>query len=74
MNFLQPESQHSKYQTCHIAQIMTGIRKQAQRIVIKTDSELDYNERDVQSDTYNKSFIKRRYPVIMFVMMRLHII
>ena len=70
----QPESQHSKNQACHISQIMSGIREQSQRIVIKTNSELDYNERDIQNDTYYKGFIKRRYPMIMFVMMRFHIL
>ena len=74
MYFLQPESQHSKNQACHISQIMSGIREQSQRIVIKTNSELDYNERDIQNDTYYKGFIKRRYPMIMFVMMRFHIL
>ena len=74
MNFLQPESQHSKHQTGYITQVMPGIGKQSQRIIIKPYSEFYDNKSNIQSDAYDKSLIERCQLMIMFVMMRFHII
>ena len=75
MNFLQPESQHSKHQTGYITQVMPSIRKQSQRIIIKPYSEFYDNKSNIQSDAYNEGLIERYQLMIMFVvMMRFHII
>ena len=57
MNFLQPESQHSKHQAGYITQIMPGIGKQSQRIIIKPYSEFYDNKSNIQSDAYNEGLL-----------------
>lgn len=69
MHLCQPESKHGKHKACHISQVVPGIGKQPQRIIIETDAELNEDKQNIQRNANYKRFIERRQFVDVLVMM-----
>ena len=69
MHLCQPESKHGKHKSCHISQVVPGIGKHPQRIIIETDAELNEDKQNIQRNANYKRFIERRQFVDVLVMM-----
>ena len=55
----QTKCNEGQHQAEHVAQIVSGIGKQTQRIINKADNSLDKNEQQIQRYTDNEYLVKR---------------